>query len=481
MFKNRIRLPLYIKQPQFPAEANRFRLANGATKTLSVVIRKTYNLVTDYLPERMHQRVTIALNHDEVKIEGDRYVGGVAVDGEYKIEWPDFLDYPLGQAEVQIQVTPFAATNDNCQTCEEVTQISLVDDTIPDPITEGDDGTMNVFTNDAICCSPITAEIMTFNTTYVEAATISELGEVVVTIKNPAPSGTNVLLATYRVTCPNGGYDEADIFGTIEGTEEACEAPSNLEHTNISAGEDEITWDAPGFGLSIWQLYTCDNLGTPIQTGSSPGNSETFLGLTQGQCYVFSVRKDCTGTYSEWSSFEFTVPVGVTNCGRFSIVHGGFPGLPADNVSYMDCDGTIQNVVVNHVIELCMLVDGLNIPIYFESADGTTNYTYDEPCANSGNIIIMVNAGIDLEAVSGITHDVAMPLSGATDGGTWIGFTGGGIGITVTSPGGGSWQVSYNGVIQSTESFAAGTSVNSSILGLSAPADGVTIEIDVLI
>lgn len=380
-FKNRIRLPLYIKQPQFPAEANRFRLANGATKTLSVVIRKTFNLVTDYLPERMHQRVVIALNHDEVNIEGDRYVGGVAVDGDYKIEYPDFLDYPLGQAEVQIQVTPFAATNDNCQTCEEVTQISLVDDTIPDPITEGDDGTMNVFTNDTICCSPITAEIISFNTTYVDAATISELGVAVITTKNPAPNGTNVILATYRVTCPNGGYDEADIYGTVAGTEPACEPPFSLVHTHISEDEDEIAWDPPMADFYQYQLYDCDNLGTPIETGDLTTNFIVFTGLSAGQCYVISVRKDCGGgSFSEWVSLEFTVPAPESVCGRFTLTNEAYPDIPTDTVTYMNCSGVLTDIVVKTTRIVCMLTDEVNTPLYFESSEGETTYLFTEPC-----------------------------------------------------------------------------------------------------
>lgn len=379
-FKNRIRLPIYIKQPQFPAEANRFRLANGETKTLSVVIRKTFNLATDYMPDRMHQRLVIALNHDEVNIEGDRLVGGVAVDGEYKIEWPDFLDYPLGQAEVQIQVTPFAATNDNCQTCEEMTQITLVDDTIAAPIAEGAQGSVNAFTNDTICCSPITAEIISFNTTFVSAASIdAETGVATITAKNPAPDGTNVLLATYRVTCPNGGYDEADIYGTIEGTEPACEDPTDLLHTNVTDGEDEISW--VGTGNFEWELYDCDNLGTPIQTGTSAGSPETFLGLSAGECYVFSIRKDCGGgSFSNWVSLEFNVPSPIDVCGQFTLTNTAYPDLPTDTVTYMNCAGVLTDIVVKTTRVVCMLTDDTNTPLYFESLEGTTTYLFTGPC-----------------------------------------------------------------------------------------------------
>ena len=36
-FKNRIRLPFYLRQPQFPHDLDQFRLADGTTKKLKVV------------------------------------------------------------------------------------------------------------------------------------------------------------------------------------------------------------------------------------------------------------------------------------------------------------------------------------------------------------------------------------------------------------------------------------------------------------
>lgn len=382
MFKNRIRLPLYTKAPQFPAEANRFRLANGESKTLSVVIRKTYNLVTDYLPERMHQRLTIALNHDEVNIEGDRYVGGVSVDGEYKIEWLDFLDYPLAQAEVQIQVTPFAATNDNCQTCEEATQLETVDDIIPDTVDEGEVVLVSAFDNDTICCFPFTAEIVSFNTDFVDSAVIDPVtGVVTITIKNPAPLAETITLVTYRVTCPNGVYDEADIKGTVLGTIPGCEVPTDLEYTNITEGTDVITWT--GAGDFEWELYTCDNLGTPVQTGTSTGTPKTFNNLDPGQCYRFVIRKDCGGgSFSAWTNTEFTVPVPENNCGEFEFTaNDGTTGHSIYNASYMNCNGTISNNTIPNLSTRngCLMVDSNNDPIYFEG-DPEITYIYIGPC-----------------------------------------------------------------------------------------------------
>src|ERR1700749_4669286 len=98
-FSNRIRLPFKLHKPQFLEDANRYRKANGVTVTLSVVVRKVYEGLTDSIPEKLHERLKIALVHDSVQVEGDKYVGVITQEGDYQIEWQDFLSYPLAQGK----------------------------------------------------------------------------------------------------------------------------------------------------------------------------------------------------------------------------------------------------------------------------------------------------------------------------------------------------------------------------------------------
>lgn len=382
-FKNRIRLPLYIKAPQFPTEANRFRLADGSTKTLSVIIRKTYNLVTDWMPARMHQRLTIALNHDTVNIEGDRYAGGVSVDGEYKIDWIDFLDYPIAPAEVQIQVTPFAATNDNCQTCEEASQLDAVDDTVEETIEEGGTVEYNVFTNDTICCFPFTAEIVSFNPDFVDTVTIDEeTGVVTITAKDPAPLGELRFLARYRITCSDGTFDEADIFGTVNGSIAGCEDPDEPVYENIEQGQDELTWLLTGD--FEWELRLCDAPGIIIESGTTSLSTHTFTDLSPGACYIFSIRHDCgAGSFSGWASVEFNVPAAESDCGRFEVTaDDGTLGNDFYNFSFMDCNGNILTLNVQnlHIRTICMLTDFSDNPIYFEGSVPWISYEFITNC-----------------------------------------------------------------------------------------------------
>lgn len=115
------------------------------------------------------------------------------------------------------------------------------------------------------------------------------------------------------------------------------------------------------------------------------------------------------------------------------------------------------------------------------SASASASASEPPPPDPEGTIIINVNSGITLNFLSGITHDVGMPISGGSDSGTWTGFTGGAMAINVDSPGGGSWQVAYNGVFQASTTFPAGSGVASPIAGLAAPPNGTTIEISVSI
>lgn len=385
-FKNRIRLPLYLRQPQFPQERNVFRKANGETVVLSMVNRKTYQVVTDYMDENMHQKLTIAMSHDNVTIEGDRYIGGVVLDGDYSISYPDFIDFPLGQAQFQIQVTPYNESNNNCQTCEEATQLNCVDDTIGETLGDGGIGIVNVYENDSICCSPITAEIVSFNNTYVQSATIDQgTGDATIILKNPAPSLTNGVLARYRVTCPNGGYDEADIYGTIVGTEPSCEPPQNVV---VNAGEDSATvlFDpSPSAPTSyIWQLFDCDDLGTPIQSGDQADDSDILLsGLDPATCYIFRIYSDCPDIDSDVVDVEFTTASPATLCGEFFVTaDDGTTDRNSYSFTYMDCAGVMRNASVVNLSDrrICALTDAGNVPIYLVSSSPFISYIYNGPC-----------------------------------------------------------------------------------------------------
>lgn len=384
-FKNRIRLPFFITRPQFPSESNVFRLADGSSKTLSSIIRKSYEGQTDWLPEVIHERLKIALSHDNVNIEGSRYLGGVSIDDSYDISWNDFLDFPLAKAEFKVQVTPFNYSNGNCQTCDEATQLSLDDDTVTGPyevLEEGQEYTYNVFANDSICCSPVTAEIVTINSLYVASASIdATTGIITITMQVTMPSATLANLVTYRVTCPNGSYDDADVFGNVSGSEEGCEAPSSLVIDSSSETEAEISWGSViGASEYDWQLFIASDLFNPVQTGSSATNSVSLTGLTPGTEYVFYVLTDCGGgSTSPYSNISFETTGESVGCGSYEVfIFGGEP-FEYTQITHMSCQGNLVNAFVPNQSStvICSMESAPGVPVSIIGAD---DVQYLGPC-----------------------------------------------------------------------------------------------------
>jgi hypothetical protein len=386
-FKNKIRIPFYLTRPQFPIESNVFRLANGNRKTLSAIVLNTFEGETDNLPKVIHERLIIALKHDDVTIEGRYLTTGVSLDGDYDIDWNKFLDFPLAKAAFKVQVTPFNYSNDNCQTCDEATQLSLEDDTITGPyevLEEGQEYEYNVFANDSICCSPVTAEIVTLNSTYVALATISAAsGIVTITMQAAMAPATLANLLTYRVTCPNGSYDDADVFANVDGTEPPaeCAIPANLWITDITETEATATWDVvPGAISYFWQLYLAASPIIPIDTGFNFTNILALSGLTAGTGYILYVQTYCSESASAFANVSFDT-IGETgeDCGQYQLDNNA---LGFTNVSYLDCNGNYQNVVIQtgQSSVICALQNSPGDPVDIIDQNGNVTISYIGLC-----------------------------------------------------------------------------------------------------
>lgn len=378
-FLNRIRIPIKITRPQYPETKEVFRKANGETVTLSVVIQKQYQGETDLLPDKIHERIKIALSHDTVNIEGERYVGGISQEGDYSIDWPEFLDYPLGKGNFKANITPFDASNSNCGVCEDFTQVVCEDDNIG-VVGEDETVTVPVLDNDAVCCYPATVSITTFNSTYVASIGVVN-NEVVLTTKTPLVTQTGVVLATYKVMCENGFYDEADIIADIDGSEEGCSAPENVEVTNITPTGGVTHWDDPADVPDeyYWELYEQQTPGVPVQTGTAEiGSYPVFEDLTEGTDYLFVVKSICGEISSNFVEVEFTTPEASTSCGDYFLVLSG--ATRPSNVTYMDCNGDFQTVLVTTLgRHICALQNDPGDPQSI-SFDNPITITYEGLC-----------------------------------------------------------------------------------------------------
>lgn len=375
-FKNRIRLPFYLTRPQFPTESNVFRLADGKRKTLSAAVYKTFEGETENLPKEIHERLVIALKHDDVTIEGKYLATGVSIDGDYEIDWNKFLDYPLAKGGFKIQVTPFNYSNDNCKTCEELSQVVCVDDNIG-AINEDETLTVHVLDNDSITCSPVVISLVTYNTDYLDSCIISG-NDIIIHAKPSLSDATGVTLVTYRAQCPNGAYDEANIIGDINGSLPACPAPTGLVATDIQAQQATFDWaNAAGAGGYSWNIYKLSDLVTIIQSGSTAVSSLSITSLEPNTTYRLFVRTNCTGGgVSNYVYIDFTTDAALNEfCGQYSITSTAPFGFQF--VSYMDCNGVTHSepLLAHQTMLICALQSSPGIALYI-TFSGSATLTY---------------------------------------------------------------------------------------------------------
>lgn len=388
-FLNRIRLPLYATRAQFPTERSVFRKADGTIVVQSAIVKRQYELEVDWLPEGFHEKIVIALSHDNVNIEGERYFGGISLDGEYEVEWVEFMDFPWSKAKVKVLVTPYNMLNSNCQSCDEAAQLSLVDDTFPEVLEQETEYTLNILSNDSIKCFPITAVITYTNSAFVESASIDEAGVLTVLTKTLIVPQTNVKLITYRVTCPNGGYDDADVYATMQGTVEvACLQPASLEQTgDIVEDGATLTWTEPVSGPPAngyeWKYALQSSPATVIETGTTTDLTITLptnlLPLDPNTNYIFSLRALCDeDEASEWITLVFITAAQENICGRYEIQAFGVAGINK-NVSYIACNGNLATIKLQPFKKrlICALQNAPGDPVNIIGAD---LITYKSEC-----------------------------------------------------------------------------------------------------
>lgn len=386
-FIQRIRLPFYTTQPVWPLEQSVFRLANGSLKNQSSIVRKVYKIKTDWMPERWHESFRIALAHDYITIESNKFVGRVAMEGTaYEPEYNDFLDYPLAKAETTVQVDSFDFSNSNCVTCEQVGQLDLTDDNFGS-VSEGGSGSGNVFSNDSIFCDPVTASIVTYDSVYLAAApTINDTGAVTFILNTPLPDVTSAKIFTYRVTCADGSYDDADVYIDIDGSLEGCSPPDNVRDASPPThNSHQVIWDDNGSPADgwYWEVYDGNNYGVQVASGSVPaGDNLTgaiMTGLQPCTNYRIFVRSRCAGGTNEsaFTDITFSTDCLESTCGQFEVGYNdGTAERNSVNFTFMACNGTYRTLPITNTQTrlVCMLQSEPGVPVDLTGPLSTIDY-----------------------------------------------------------------------------------------------------------
>jgi hypothetical protein len=342
------------------------------------------------MPERWHENLRIALAHDFVQIESSKFVGGIAMEGTaYEIEWNDYMDYPTAKAEAQVQVDGYDFSNSQCTTCELAGQLDLTDDNLG-TVAEGGSGGGNVFANDQIFCDPVTASIVTYDPTYLAGApTIDNTGAFAFTLNTPLPDVTTAKIATYRVTCPDGSYDDADVYINIDGSLAGCSPPANVRDASAPTyNSHQVIWDdASADDGYYWELYEADNLGLIILSGTVPDVFPTagavMTGLEPCTDYRLFVRSVCEVGVNEsaFAEITFSTDCFEATCGQYEIGYdNGTPIRDQINFTFMACNGSYRTLPITNTQTrlVCMMQSAPGVPT--DLTGGFTQITYIGNC-----------------------------------------------------------------------------------------------------
>lgn len=114
--KNEIRLPFYLRRPQFQVTENIFRRSDGIKQRTSTLIEKDWLGTVGYLSADQHEKLLIALKHDNTVIQ-NAFSGvnaRMTQEGEYTPGYPDEINTALVPAEFRISDYSHNYVNNNC-------------------------------------------------------------------------------------------------------------------------------------------------------------------------------------------------------------------------------------------------------------------------------------------------------------------------------------------------------------------------------
>ncbi len=116
---NAIRLPIYFKEPIVQSDKNVYVRSDGTRELLSARLSKGYKGYIDMVGEDVHQKLVVALNHDDLRFVPEDYPNingfGCRFEDEYNNDFPTIMqNVNLWPADFTIFETPFNNFNSNC-------------------------------------------------------------------------------------------------------------------------------------------------------------------------------------------------------------------------------------------------------------------------------------------------------------------------------------------------------------------------------
>lgn len=216
---NKIRLPLYTTKALYTEDQNVYRQSDGTLTIIKAEIGKAYEVVTDYMPEWIHDCIQALLVHDTKTIISSKYAGVFQKSGSYELDHPKFMDYPLIPAKFKIDASPVLIKN------------NITGDCVSQDLLNGPSAYGLVFEACSVVelsladlgitaiCGPLT---ITFSNVYTPPlSTYFAAGTTLVfhfKPFQPIPANSPFILCHVKYECPNGEVVELDIQAEWDGS-----------------------------------------------------------------------------------------------------------------------------------------------------------------------------------------------------------------------------------------------------------------------
>lgn len=115
-WKNVVRLPIYFRNPQTKNDQEVYVRSNGTRTKLFARLSKQYQGLVDNVTEEVHQKLVIAMSHDNVTFVTDNnYSLECTFENEYNNNYPEILmGMNVWTADFLVMETPFDEQNNNC-------------------------------------------------------------------------------------------------------------------------------------------------------------------------------------------------------------------------------------------------------------------------------------------------------------------------------------------------------------------------------
>jgi len=251
---NRVRIPMLLDQPQLPDEESVYPKSDGTLVITKSVTKKEFEGSTQHFYFKTHEKIKIALSHDQVFATGINVDNGIRKNGNYEIKWTNNRKYIKAPAEFKAFETPYLVRNDNCHDCETYIRCGEIND-FNGTVTVDDEETCVpvVIPGSMILPAAVVGEPYTYNINLLGTAPFS-----ISSIVNPSWASLSVVGSTVQITgTPTSTASDVPISFTVNNCDgENFDYSSSIDIVELDFVPTIVEdGETPGFGSCYKNIY----------------------------------------------------------------------------------------------------------------------------------------------------------------------------------------------------------------------------------